>query len=313
MKKIFIILIVFLSLGFASCKKEEKPNANVYLPDGTPALALANVLADGVENTTFNIVPASEIAARTAKADCDMALMPTTAAVQLYNKGIKLKLASVNVFGNLYVVGTNTVDNLNELVGKRVLTTGATTIQMLEYALKENNIAFEESAEVIADKVALSFASDASEIIPQLKKASNSNEELYGVLGEPQVTKASGMIPGLKIAVDLQAEYKKITSYDGYPQACLVVKETFYNNHPKYVNDFLNKLGDNSTYLQNNADKLPDLFKRYESNLANMTFTLDTIKRCNIRLELSKDVKGSVKSYIKALLNIDLDDNYFLV
>ncbi len=313
MKKIFIVLLMILSLSFLSCKSEEKTKANIYLPDGTPALALANVLADEIENTTFNIVPASEIAARVATNDCDMAIMPTTASVQLYKKGIKLKLASVNVFGNLYVVGTKKIDNLKELVGKKVFTTGSTTLQMLDYVFKNNNIAYEESQEVILEKVAVCLASDATEIIPKLKMAMNNNEELYAVLGEPQVTKATTIISDLEISFDLQKEYKKITGYDGYPQACLVVKEDFYNNNSKYVNNFLNKLASNTTYLENNVDNLSSLFKKYESNLANMTFTLDTIKRCNVRLELSKDVKSSVMGYIKSLLNIDLDDNYFLL
>ncbi len=313
MKKIFIILLMVLSFGLFSCKGENKPNVNIYLPDGTPALALANVLADEMENTTFNIVPASEIAARVSTNDCDMAIMPTTASVQLYNKGIKLKLASVNVFGNLYVLGTKKIDDLNELVGKKIFTTGSTTLQMLEFVFEKNDIACEESQEVIEDKVAICLASDATEIIPKLKMAMNNGEELYGVLGEPQVTKASSMIPNLQIVVDLQEEYKKITNYDGYPQACLVVKDDFYKDNSKYVNDFLSKLAYNTNYLENNVDNLSSLFSKYESNLANMTFTLDTIKRCNVRLELSNDVKSSVKNYIKSLLNIDLDDNYFLV
>ncbi len=312
MKKVFIALLMILSFGLFSCKSEEKNNVNIYLPDGTPALALANVLADEMKNTTFNIVPASEIAARVSTSDCNMAIMPTTASVQLYNKGVKLKLASVNVFGNLYVLGTRKIDNLNELVGKKIYTTGSTTLQILEYVLKNNNIAYEESAEAVNDKVAICLASDAAEIIPKLKMAMNNNEELFGVLGEPQVTKASSMISNLEIAVDLQKEYKKITGYDGYPQACLVVKDEFYKNNSKYVNDFLNKLTSNTSYLENNVDNLSSLFEKYKSNLANMTFTLDTIKRCNVRLELSNDAKASVKDYIKSLLNIELDDNYFL-
>ncbi|MDE5714790.1 MAG: hypothetical protein K2I42_01530 [Anaeroplasmataceae bacterium] len=325
MKKLFILIIIIFGFGLASCAEEkEQPNhqdnnpseVNIYLPDGTPALALANMLDEGFSykesKTTFHIVQASEIAARVSQDTCDLAIMPTTAAAQLYKKGIKLQLASVNVFGNLFITGTNEIARLEDLKGKRILTTGATTIQMVEYILKKNNIPFEEAGQVIDGKVALSVVSDASEIIPQLKQAVQKNTELYGVLGEPQVTKAQSMISDLKISVDLQAEYKTITSYDGYPQACLIVKQEFAKSYPQYVQDFLKKLEGNESYLNAKYSSLPEVFQKYESNLANMNFTSDTIKRCNIRLEKAESVSESVIAYVKDLIQLDLEENFFL-
>lgn len=324
MKKIFIILFLILGFGFVSCGKKETPDdidqnpseVNIYLPDGTPALALANILDEGFiyneTQTKFHIVQAGEIAARVSQDSCDLAIMPTTAAVQLYSKGIKLKLASVNVFGNLYIAGTQEGIALENLKGKRILTTGATTLQMVQYVLNKNNIPYEEAGQAVEGKVALSLVNDASEIIPQLKQAILKGTELYGVLGEPQVTKAQGLISGLKISVDLQAEYKKITTYDGYPQACLIVKESFASKYPKYVQNLLKQVEKNAAYLTSHYEALPAVFKKYESNLANMTFTLDTIQRCNVRFESAKSVQKAVKEYISELIKIEVEDSFFL-
>ena len=221
-------------------------------------------------------------------------------------------MASVNVFGNLFITGTNEISSLNDLKGKLILTTAATTIQMVKYVLDGNNIPYEESGEVVSGKVALSTVNDASEIIPQIKQAVLKGTEIYGVLGEPQVTRAQSLIPEMKITVDLQAEYKKLTSYDGYPQACLVVKEEFAKAFPDYVKELLKKLEGNASYLNSHLDTLPEVFKKYESSLGNMTFTADTIKRCNVRVELASSVKDSVKEYVKALTKLDLDDHFFL-
>ncbi|MBD5390750.1 hypothetical protein HDR67_01950 [bacterium] len=321
MKKIILCFLLILGLGLVGCKEQTPTDAefpeevNIYMPDGTPALALANVLDEGFAyqetKTNFHIVQASEIAARVSQDSCDLAIMPTTAAAQLYNKGIALQLASVNVFGNLYITGTNMVSSLEELKGKRILTTGATTIQMVKYVLDANQIPYEDSGDVISGKVALSTMNDASEIIPLLKQAFVQEKELYGVLGEPQVTKAQTVVTDLKIAVDLQAEYKKITEYEGYPQACLIVKKEFANTYSDYVTKFLAKLEGNSTYLNTHLEALPNVFKKYDSNLANMTFTADTIQRCNVRLEKASLVKTSVKGYVKDLAQIDLDDLFF--
>ena len=319
MKKVILLFMIFLGLGLASCSKEKQvPNeVNIYMPDGTPALALASVLDEGFtyeeSQTNFHIVQAAEIAARVSQDTCDLAIMPTTAAAQLYaSKGVKIQLASVNVFGNLFITGTNEISSLEDLKGKLILTTAATTIQMVKYVLDGNNIPYEEAGEAITGKVALSTVNDASEIIPQIKQAVLEGTEIYGVLGEPQVTRAQSLIPEMKITVDLQAEYKKLTTYDGYPQACLVVKEEFAKAFPDYVKELLKKLEGNASYLNSHLDTLPEVFKKYESSLGNMTFTADTIKRCNVRVELASSVKDSVKEYVKALTKLDLDDNFFL-
>ncbi len=316
MKKLYSLFLLFLGIVLFSCKQEDKiKEINIYMPDGTPALALANVMDQGFQyeeiNANFHIVQASEIAARVSQDSCDMAIMPTTSAANLFTSGVELKLASVNVFGNLYITGTHEVESLEELKGKRILTTGATTLQMVEYILKNNQIPYEEAGAAIEGKVALTVLNDASEIIPLLKQAVMKKTELYGVLGEPQVTKAQSVISELKIAVDLQKEYKTITGFDGYPQACLIVKNNLLQQNKAWVEKFLSTIEDNEDYLKNNTTNLPEVFKKYESNLANMSFTADTIKRCNIRLEYSLAVKNSVIAYIKALTNKEVNESFF--
>ncbi len=316
MKKLYSLFLLFLGIVLFSCKQEDKiKEINIYMPDGTPALALANVMDQGFQYeeiaANFHIVQASEIAARVSQDSCDMAIMPTTSAANLFTSGVELKLASVNVFGNLYITGTHEVESLEELKGKRILTTGATTLQMVEYILKNNQIPYEEAGAAIEGKVALTVLNDASEIIPLLKQAVMKKTELYGVLGEPQVTKAQSVISELKIAVDLQKEYKTITGFDGYPQACLIVKNNLLLQNKAWVEKFLSTIEDNEDYLKNNTTNLPEVFKKYESNLANMSFTADTIKRCNIRLEYSLAVKNSVIAYIKALTNKEVNESFF--
>lgn len=316
MKKLYSLFLLFLGIVLFSCKQEDKiKEINIYMPDGTPALALANVMDQGFQyeeiNANFHIVQASEIAARVSQDSCDMAIMPTTSAANIFTSGVELKLASVNVFGNLYITGTHEVESLEELKGERILTTGATTLQMVEYILKNNQIPYEEAGAAIEGKVALTVLNDASEIIPLLKQAVMKKTELYGVLGEPQVTKAQSVISELKIAVDLQKEYKTITGFDGYPQACLIVKNKLLQQNKAWVEKFLSTIEDNEDYLKNNTTNLPEVFKKYESNLANMSFTADTIKRCNIRLEYSLAVKNSVIAYIKALTNKEVNESFF--
>lgn len=323
MKKIILFILIVLCLGLSSCKEEPEHNVdipaevNIYMPDGTPALALASVLDEGFSyneaQTNFHIVTAADIAATVSRDTCDMAIMPTTAAATLYKKGIALQLASVNVFGNLFITGTKKTTSLEDLKGKIVYTTAATTIQMLQYILENNHIEYEiDVAEAVTGKVAISTCADGTEIITRLAQAVKQGVELYGVLGEPQVTNAQKKIEGLNINVDFQKEYKKITGFDGYPQACLIVKKAFAERYSSYVNAFLAKLEGNEAYLKEHLDDLPNVLAKYDSSLASMNFTLDTITRCNLRLEKSSSVKASVIGYINELMDYTLADEFFL-
>ncbi len=312
LKTLLLSVMVVVSLfSFASCKKGDNTQVKIYVPDGTPALAIGKLLAENKQydgyDTSYNIVPASSINTVFSANDADLAIMPTISGATLYNKGTKLKLLSTNVFGNLYIVGVNTeADSLEDLKGKIVYTTTGTTIALVEYLLGDNN--YVEGTEAVAEKVALSSKSDGSEIIPLLKTATG---ECYGVLGEPQVTKAKSLIPALKTVVDLQAEYTTKTGYDKYPQASLFATEEFCTKNAKYIEKILNDLSDNLEYLKANYTNIPTVMATYESSLKNMTFTADTITNCNFGMKKASEVKDSVKQYCTALKNITLDDGFF--
>lgn len=317
MKKIWILLGIVLLFGLSSCKAKEKApgEVDIYLPDGTPALALANVLDEGFTyqdtKTNFHIVPAGNIVAEVSAETCDLAIMPVTAAATLHKKGIGIQLASVNVFGNLHIVGTNELDQFEQLKGQVVYTTVGTTSSMLQYLLKQSNIEYVEQADAVEGKVALSSKNDASEIIPLLSKAAKEGKQAYGVLGEPVVTKALSLPASLKLTFDLQKIYEDIKGTKGYPQAGLVVKNSFVEQYPGYIEALLTKLEDNNAYLLAHTEELPTVFKKYDSSLQNMTFKQETIERCNMKLSKASTIKNEITTYIKELVNIDVTDSFF--
>ncbi len=316
MKKIGLLIIILLSVCLCSCK-DDKPieEVDIYLPDGTPALAMANLLDEGFtyENTktNFHIVPAGNIVAEISAATCDLGIMPITAAATIYNKGVAIQLASVNIFGNLHIVGTNELASLDELKGELVYTTVGTTIAMTQYILKQSGIEVVQGEEAVADKVTLCSKNEASEIIPLLSKAVKDGKEAYGVLGEPVVTKALSLPAKLKLTFDLQKCYKDIKGTEGYPQAGLVVKKEFLSQHEGYVDALIAKLEENSSYLLEHTADLPNVFKKYDSSLQQMTFTADTINRCNVRVAKANTIKNDVISYVKDLAKIELTDQFF--
>ncbi len=318
MNKIFcLLLMLFLIAGLCCCDSkvpsDELETVDIYSPDGTPALAMANILDEGFTfknmKTNFHIVPADQIGVNIIK-NADLGIMPITAAAKIHFQA-EIELASVNVFGSLHLVGTNALDEVANLKGKLVYVTTGTTIDMMKYILTKNNIEFVEQGEAVEGKVALSSMPSASDIIPLLKKATTTKTEAYGVLGEPVVTKAMTANPDLKLTFDLQKLYKDIQGSEGYPQAGLVVKTAFNDAYPDYVEALINKLKENQQFCLDHADKLPSIFKKYNSTLQGMTFKKETIERSNIRIEKASAIQNDIKTYIKDLAGIDVEDNFF--
>ncbi len=318
MKKLRFLLVALIGmLCLCSCgNTEEGPapeHVDIYLPDGTPALAMANLLDQGFTyqntETEFHIVPADQIAPNIIK-NADLGIMPITAAAKIHLQA-EIKLASVNVFGSLHLVGTNSLDDVSKLKGKLVYVTTGTTIDMMKYILTKNQIEFVEQGEAVEGKVALSSMPSAADIIPLLKKATNTKTEAYGVLGEPVVTKALSANPDLKLTFDLQKLYKDIQGSDGYSQAGLVVKTAFNDLYPDYVKALINQLKENEQFCMDHTEELPSIFKKYDSTLQGMTFTKETIKRSNIRIEEAGVIKKDIQTYVKDLAGIDVTDNFF--
>ena len=138
----------FYYTGAADAEAEVDTTVDIYLPDGTPALAVANVFTEGLElagyTVNFHIVAAGQIGTifNTQK-DADLAIMPTIGAATVFSKGSDIQLVSTHVFGNLYIAAVNSdVKSLSDLKGKTVNTTAATTIQLLQYLLKQNGIEY---------------------------------------------------------------------------------------------------------------------------------------------------------------------------
>lgn len=331
-----VCTLAFGAFAFAACDDgsgngtggDGDTTVNVYLPDGTPALALAKVITEGVEikgyTAKINIIAASDIGKVFATTDADLAIMPTIGAATNYNTGMKIQLVSSNVFGNLFIVGVNgSTASLADLKGKVVMTTAATTIQLFQYLLKANNINSQmgkPNGTPDSETVYLDSYDAGNQIIQALSVAEENKTEAYGVLGEPQVTMCQAKVKSANIAVDFQKEWKTLTTYDGYPQASLIVKNSFAAEHPGFVTTFAAALKDNGTWLaqeQNIAAFQAALVEynktaAYQSTLANANLTTETIARCNLNYLSAADVKQSVIDYIGRLNSaIQLKDDFF--
>ncbi|NCA67985.1 MAG: hypothetical protein EOM87_07980, partial [Clostridia bacterium] len=134
MKKLIKIVVAALavltlcvgSAIFVACdNKNEDKKILVAMPDGAPALALAQLMGE-VSNLsnydiTYAIKDGTSIRSVVMSGEADIALLPMNIAAALYNGGIDIRLVSANIYGLLYLVGSEALDNgLQSLIGKVV-------------------------------------------------------------------------------------------------------------------------------------------------------------------------------------------------
>ena len=292
--------------------------------DGAPSLSVVNI-ANGFEyetadtKYTANIevlqsgdsAPATIITGMNKADGFDMAIAPLNVAYKLHNSNAKFKLASVNVFGVLYMIGKTSInEDMNNLKGKIVcLTSGGGTPEILfKHLLAKNQIEFEESDTVTdANKVYIKYVG-AQQIIAGLKQGTVE----YGVLGEPAVTKANAAT-GSIVVLDLQKEWKKFYGEGQFVQAGLIVNSEKVN--VEFVNALVEKLKQNKQYLYDNADGIGNtLVSVYsETIMKGVKFNASVLDRCNIGCETAKSQKSAINAFLTAHgLTAPNDDFYFI-
>ncbi|MGN1041073.1 MAG: hypothetical protein ACI4QL_06575, partial [Candidatus Fimimonas sp.] len=129
MKKIVAALlcvcVTCVLLCFFGCAQTE--TITCYVPDGAPALAVANIMEQGrVGNVTTEVVVTTgeETSAKCVSGEADLAILPTNAAVKICSTRDDYCIFSVNVYGLLYVVGNAQVESLQQLKGNVVYSIG---------------------------------------------------------------------------------------------------------------------------------------------------------------------------------------------
>ena len=333
MKKLLsFILAAFLAVtaaGFAACaeKKDDSEKENYelsfYMPDGAPALSVAEFIADGEnfgkENLTidYNVVSAAEINNAILKNHADFVIMPVNVATKLYkdNGGENYKLAAVVTHGNFYIMTKDeSVKTANDLIGRVVFVPQKGKVPDFTFlaSLKKLGIEYEESDEPKEGKVAIKYYGQPSDFNALLIK----NETAIGLVPEPAVSVLKGK--GVSAALDLQRLYDEETA--SYPQAVLMVKESVLTKIPDIIEKISAKFEENAAWAEANPAAAAEAVKSvYEQTTLNpAAITSETIKGCKIFWRSGEEAKKEVNEYIAAIREITesaanvVSDEYFI-
>lgn len=308
---VMLLVALVLSIGLlTACNKDNKKgNGNdvtltFAAPEGTPALAIARLITDNKsilgKNVNYKIVNPSNIAKEMQAGLSDLVIMPVNAGATLINKGADYKLVSVAVDGSLYLVGkseTATTLTINDIKGKKIACIGQQGVPGLvfRYILKANNINIVDSPEKVSENsVFVQYAGDGL----QAKTAVENGSVDYAVVGEPAATTFK-MKFGFNAQMDLQAEYKKVSGKETYPQAGIFVKSNLASD-TAFMDALFAALKASKEWVKNNPQSVNDFMKAnaYES----AAFPAPSIAKCNVNAEkLTAEKKAEILTFLKNL------------
>ena len=308
---VMLLVALVLSIGLlTACNKgNKKGNGNdvtltFAAPEGTPALAIARLITDNKsisgKNVNYKIVNPSNIAKEMQAGLSDLVIMPVNAGATLINKGADYKLVSVAVDGSLYLVGkseTATTLTIDDIKGKRIACIGQQGVPGLvfRYILKANNISIVDDVKNLNDtSVYVQYAGDGL----QAKTAVENGSVDYAVVGEPAATTFKIKF-GFNAQMDLQAEYKKVSRKETYPQAGIFVKSKLASDEA-FMTELFNALKASKEWVKNNPQSVNDFMKAnaYES----AAFPAPSIAKCNVNAEkLTAEKKAEVLAFLKNL------------
>lgn len=308
---VMLLVALVLSIGLlTACNKgNNKGNGNdvtltFAAPEGTPALAIARLITDNKsisgKNVNYKIVNPSNIAKEMQAGLSDLVIMPVNAGATLINKGADYKLVSVAVDGSLYLVGkseTATTLTIDDIKGKKIACIGQQGVPGLvfRYILKENNISIVDDVKNLNDtNVYVQYAGDGL----QAKTAVENKSVDYAVVGEPAATTFKIKF-GFNAQMDLQAEYKKVSGKETYPQAGIFVKSSL-DSDAAFMDALFAALKASKEWVKNNPQSVNDFMKSnaYES----AAFPAPSIAKCNVNAEkLTAEKKAEVLAFLKNL------------
>jgi ABC-type nitrate/sulfonate/bicarbonate transport systems, periplasmic components len=251
-------------------------------------------------NSSYEIVPNPEVmVSKILSNEVQIAALPTNVAAKLYNKGSGYKIAAITGYGVLYLLeGNSDIKSWADLKDKKinVISKGSTPDIALRYLLEKNGL------KPLTD-VTLDYTLEQVEL-SQLMIAGKAD---IAILPEPFVTMVINKNPKVKIAFDIEEQWKKAGNGDPMPMSCVVVNANFAGSHREIVDEFLKQYELSTVWVNNNIEDASLLVEEFKIGMDAAT-AKEAIPRCNIRftgLDKSEDI---VKNYINTILGFSPED-----
>lgn len=286
-KKSFSLLLVMFIVLLVGCKKEPLEKIKIIVPNGTPLVAVGDLLSN--ENYEFEVVSGADLlTAALLKKDYDVVIAPVTAASKLYLlKGIEYKFASVITTGNNYLVTKSDSDKITDVNGKKVMAYGMNNTP---------DIVMKAVFELNSINANIEYQSSVNDVVPFF--VNESSEYDYILTAEPTLTMLKLKHKLDLRVIDLQKELS--SEIEMIPQAGIFVLNS---GKEREIKSFLKDVKANIEFLNKNSDKYYEKVSNnheYFEKLGEEVLEA-SLKTSNIKYYSAKENKETMDKYYNLL------------
>ena len=305
MKKLVSMLLALTLVLIMGCAQAEDSTSEttavrIGALKGPTSMGMAQMLkdaADGNSNYQFTIAGApDEITALLVKGELDVAAVPSNLASVLYNNtNGGVKVAMINTLGILYVVEAgDTVNSVAELKGRTVYSSGkgATPEYSVDYILSQNGIDPETD-------VTVEFKSEHTELAAALQSGTAD----LAVLPEPFVTTVLAGNDNLRVALNLNEEWDKVSDGSGMVTGVLVVRSEFAEQHPDELTALLEAYEQSVNFVNENPAEAAAIIE--QNGIAKAAVAEQAIPKCNIVFISGNEMRTKVEGFLEILFDMN--------
>lgn len=305
MKKLVSMLLALTLVLIMGCAQAEDSTSEttavrIGALKGPTSMGMAQMLkdaADGNSNYQFTIAGApDEITALLVKGELDVAAVPSNLASVLYNNtNGGVKVAMINTLGILYVVEAgDTVNSVADLKGRTVYSSGkgATPEYSVDYILSQNGIDPETD-------VTVEFKSEHTELAAALQSGTAD----LAVLPEPFVTTVLAGNDNLRVALNLNEEWDKVSDGSGMVTGVLVVRSEFAEQHPDELTALLEAYEQSVNFVNENPAEAAAIIE--QNGIAKAAVAEQAIPKCNIVFISGDEMRTKVEGFLEILFDMN--------
>lgn len=316
-KVLILMIIIVLTLGTVvgcSPKNEsgqqttgnenlEKVKIKVTTLKGPTGMGMAELMEKNELGETdldyeFTLLGSpDDLVGKILSGEVDVAAVPTNLALVLYNRTQgAIQLAAVNTLGVLYVVENgDSINSVEDLRGQSIYSSGkgAAPDFVFNYILNGNNLT--PHKDVIID-----YKLQHSELAAALV----AGDVKMGLLPQPHVTTALMQNPNLRIALDITAEWNKLTGDRQLPMGSIIVQKEFAKNNKEAFNLFLDEYKQSVSFVNENNEEASELIEKFEI-LPKAAIAKEAIPLSNIVYIDAQDAKAYLEEFYQVLFDFD--------
>ncbi len=289
-----IMTLTFIFTGCANAAavpqntSETMPVMRLGCLKGPSALGMLGLMSENEQGKTlvnyeFTTAGApQDIQTKLINGELDIAAVPANLAAVLYNKTEgKIKTVAVSTLSVLYLLDrTGEINSFADLAGKTVYATaqGAMPEYVLQYLLQQNGL---------ADSVKVEFKGEHAELAALLA----AGEVDLAMLPQPFVTTVTSKAPDVKVALDFNEEWEKVSS-SSLAMTCIVARVDYLSENKSAVDEFLNEYKASTDFVNANVEEAATLSGKYDivaEDVAKLA-----IPKCGIVFFAGEELKPSI-------------------